>query len=150
MLMEKAPVDIKQCKKNPDLAPVTAGPLYIENTAEIHVPVFFLPDLPDPVYAPPFLIPQGVWTVIFQMQTPDAYFDDVCYKDQPVGVKIIPGPRGEIAWSTTFDTSHVNHSNKMHCDISVKSNRDNGTRTYIGDPTIAVVQDPMGCRPHRP
>jgi hypothetical protein len=143
MLMEKASVDINQNAAVPSSAPVTAGALYLAGKSEIYVPVYPLP--PDGVFAPPFLIPNGKWTVVFELQVAaDLVFYDVSYINQPQDVqRPTDDSPGKTTWTTTFDTSQVKGPNKLHCTIQLAPPSSNGP-THSGDPTIAVVQDPMG------
>jgi hypothetical protein len=143
MLMEKASVDICQNAADPNTAPVTAGAVYVAGQPEIHVPVY--PIAPDRVFAPPFLIPRGEWTLIFELQAPGLVFYAVSYKDKPAGPTITNDDTpGKTTWTTTFDTNKVISANKLHCKIELGPPFSNSDPTYSGDPTIAVVQDPMG------
>ena len=143
MLMEKASVDIDQKAADPNPAPVTAGAVYVAGKSEMHVPVF--PIAPDRVFAPPFLIPRGEWIVVFELQAPDLVFYAVSYLDKPKGPSITNNDTpGKTTWTTLFDTNQVIGANKLHCKIELGPPSGNGVPTYSGDPTIAVVQDPMG------
>lgn len=151
MLMEKASVDIDQDPPSTATAPVTAGAVFAAGKPEIHVPVY--PLSPPSIFAPPFLIPIGVWTVVLELQSPpppfpplppDLVFLDVQYKDRPKGPEIKSDDTpGKTTWTTTFDMNKVTGPNRMRCEIRL-GRFSNGVPTYSGDPTIAVVQDPMG------
>jgi hypothetical protein len=151
MLMEKASVGIDQNAQNaaaPSMAPVSTGALYRAGKSEIYVPVYLL--MNGLVFAPPFLIPQGEWTVVFELQVAGGLvFNDISYSNQDSSV-IINNDRqpGTTTWTTTFNTTQVTKTDKLSCTIQLTTspNTDsNGDgQVYSGDPTIAVVQDPMG------
>jgi len=155
MLMEKASVGINQNAQNAaasSMAPVSTGALYMAGKSEIYVPVYLL--MNGVVFAPPFLIPHGEWTVVFELQVAGGLvFKDICYSNQDPSIVINNDPQPDATtWTTTFDTTQVTNPAKLQCTIKLitispsdGSNDSNGDGpVYSGDPTIAVVQDPMG------
>lgn len=149
--------------------PTVTGVLYdTNNPAElkIFVPVSPMPSSPSgkQVFAPPFLIPKGVWNVIYSLPTdlPTGYvFKNVAYHDSagtigvfPQGVLRLSTSPGRGMDGTTFtdtiDTTEVpsDSSNVMGCTIylnpSTSPNFLDSDDSIHGDPTIAVVSDPIG------
>jgi hypothetical protein len=127
-------------------APVTASVTYVAGGFTILVPVYPLDSLMT-VFAPPFVIPGGnQWTVIFTVQTDGPVFDTAGVKFSNLPSDL-PTPAsaalvGLKAWQSTFDTTGIkNPVEVFHCHITL-----NGPAgaVYVGDPSIAVVQDPMG------
>jgi hypothetical protein len=152
MLMEKAVTDS-------GTAPVTVSVTYDKGALEVQIPVFFIS--PKRVFAPPFLIPRGNWTVVYEVKTPGWVFESVTYPPStslPTGVKPpdnsnAPGGR---TWRTKFDTCGVTDVNKLDCTIGLMQtdfesfgsderlhHELHHRRHHTGDPTIAVVKDPM-------
>lgn len=128
--------------------PITASVTF-EGGHTILVPVFL--DSTDHVFAPPFLIPKNTWHVNFIVQQPEGQtplvFDDVTFASTVDNLIIDnPGDDGETTWHTTF-TNTVTDVNMLSCTITLR-NPPNGPMDvvvkYCGDPTIAVVKDPLG------
>lgn len=151
MLMEKAVSDSSVVCAPPS-SPSSASVTYDTRNPDerlIQVPVFIV-DL-NQVVAPPFLIPGQKWTVIYTLQDSGKVFYDVKYTG-PDALKVITNntnPPGQSTWKTEFDTNNVTFVNKLDCTIFLdppftKSfDRESSGRIH-GDPTIAVVPDPMG------
>ncbi|HEX4964434.1 MAG TPA: hypothetical protein VF173_26700 [Thermoanaerobaculia bacterium] len=121
------------------------------NQGEIHVPVYAT----SPVFAPPFLIPKGTWTVVFEVQTSGWVFGSVTYQKTHDGFRfpqgVLPldsGPGSDGSWRTVFDTTEVTDVNMLGCTIVLNPDPNRFGSEFIapisGDPTIAVVKDPMG------
>jgi hypothetical protein len=127
---------------------------------KIHVPVYVREGAP---FAPPFLIPRGTWTVVYEVKTPGWVFDNVTYHGYdctppdvcplPPGVVDPPdnlNEPGGTTLRTRFDTNGVLDVNMMGCTIFLRPDSDRpdseplGSDGVIsGDPTIAVVKEPM-------
>jgi len=122
-------------------SPVPASIDFIANKTEMHVPVVVVA---SNGFAPPFIIPGGVWNVVYTIQTPGYVFTSITYKDLPDSpvVKDNENVAGGNSWTTVFDTTGVTFVNKLDANFSLHS-LETG-EAVPGDPTIAVVPDPMG------
>jgi hypothetical protein len=142
----------------PAPAPVGAGAQYVAGAAEIRVPVFPLPSLPQEkqVFAPPFVVPPGEWKVTYTVQQLPGQtyvFDNVSYDNQAAAISIEnhnpEQQRGGTTWLTTIG-NEVTDVNMLSCTIFLTRQlghsefRSHSHRLLKGDPTIAVVKDPMG------
>jgi hypothetical protein len=77
MLMEKAVSDLAVVG-----SPLSTGATFVAGEPEIHVPVFGEPS--GKVFAPPFLVPKGEWTVVFNVVNQlgqNLVFDSVSFRD---------------------------------------------------------------------
>lgn len=134
---------------------------YDTDTQTIHVPVFAVSSASsqNQVYAPPFLIPKGNWNVVYEVKSSGWVFKNRAYsgfqgaRQLPTGVVLQDPPPGLGSGGTTFtdcfDTSTVTDVNKLGCTLFLKlagsSSFDDFDSVEIhGDPTIAVVSDPIG------
>jgi hypothetical protein len=149
MLIEKALTDVTTPP------PVNAGATYVGT--EIQVPVFVDSSTNKP-FAPPFLIPKGIWTVVFTVETQGWVFDSVIYFKYgctppddctalPSGVQLVDNSNvpGGTTWTTIFDTSGVTFVNMMGSTISLRPESEPFLSDSVisGDPTIAVVKEPI-------
>jgi hypothetical protein len=159
MLIEKAVTD--PIITTP--APVSAGVTY--DGTEINVPAFGQSS--GKVFAPPFLIPNGTWTINYEVQTPGLVFESVTYHGDdydpnypdcdalPKGITINDNnvnPAEQTKWKTTIE-NQVTEVNMLgstirlktpHSESSSADKRNHHVRHhYKGDPTITVVKDPI-------
>lgn len=127
------------------VAPVEASVTFVKDEAEIHVPVH--PLSPDGVFAPPVIIPKGTWTVVWTIQGLDHFFQSVDIPNPinslPDGIEIdnpIPIDSHPTVWRTTFHND-VTDVNLVDATINLSTTEGSLLK---GDPTIAVVKDPVG------
>ncbi|HET9227182.1 MAG TPA: hypothetical protein VFR31_10975 [Thermoanaerobaculia bacterium] len=129
-------------------APVDGGPVYVEGEAQIIVPVYPMPSEPEgqQVYAPPFVVPVGTWTVTYVVQDNDYLIGGVTYQDVSAGVTILENQQGSSSsqWTTQIRNA-VTYANMMESTIVLNPTLSApGQQPLRGDPTIAVVKDPLG------
>jgi len=130
----------------PGTAPINANVTYVQGSPKILVPVF-PQDLSMKVFAPPFLIPGGdVWEVFFAVQTEGVVFSNVTFSGGPTDLPISQGgpiDSTNVVWRSTFDTRKLTKDVEMlSCQIFL-SGGSGPSHDYKGDPTIAVVKDPI-------
>jgi hypothetical protein len=131
----------------PGTAPINANVTYVQGSHTILVPVF-PQDLSMKVFAPPFLIPGGdLWEVLFTVQTEGVVFSDVTFDGGPADLPILnygPIDSTKVVWKTTFNTSNLTKNVEMlNCHIYLNGSDPGVSQAYKGDPTIAVVKDPI-------
>ena len=158
MLEKSAVLDLIDVPPTPltTPAPMTSGVEYVAGQTEVRVPVFPLPDHPEgkQVFAPPFVLPLGLWTVIYTVQPlPDRtyVFGNVTYVNEAAAASIVENDsaqQGGPTWSTKID-NRVTDVNKMECNILLNlltssfPRIDPNSKPLSGDPTIVVVKDPI-------
>jgi hypothetical protein len=128
-------------------APEQASVTYVKDSKTVWVPVYpILSSIPGTNFAPPFVLPPGQWTVQFIVQQPGSQtfvFDSVTF-DNPLANVTIENPdqAGGRTWSATL-TNTVPFVNMLSCTINLVQPNDTARMLFSGDPTIAVVPDPM-------
>ena len=133
-------------------------------TQKIKVPVF--PYQPDnvsqgKVFAPSFIVPKGMWTVVYEVQLTGVIFTSVTHTapSDPGGPLTLRFPKGlavgeptiaedGTTCSTDFNTTQITDVNKLSCHFELAPKVGSGferfSKSFSGDPTIAVVSDPLG------
>jgi hypothetical protein len=165
MLMEKAVSNLAMVG-----APMSTGATFVAGEPEIHVPVFGEPS--GKVFAPPFLVPEGEWTVVFNVVNQlgqNLVFDSVNFRDlldpgsgvPPRAIVDNVNEPGLNTWRTLVKgdappllpnpaAPTVPTVSMIGCTINLKpisisgpGEAAVGLTGYSGDPTIAVVGEPI-------
>lgn len=127
----------------------------------VRVPVYVKEGKP---FAPPFLIPKGTWTVHFDLKTEGWVFGGVTFhsadctptltqscESLPSGVELpLQAPvTGGKTLRVSLDTNGVALVNSLGCTLTLDPAPDSlnfllSSAPISGDPTIAVVKEPIG------